>query len=152
MPLSTLNPQPSTKLILILCTGNSCRSHLAEGILRAAVGDAATVASAGSHPAGFVHPMAIEVMAEIGIDISGHASKHLDQFLEKEVHTVITVCGNADAACPNFPGQSAKHHWPFDDPAKAEGAEEEIRATFRRVRDEIRVKFEAYARNLAAAR
>ena len=140
---------PST--ILILCTGNSCRSHLAEGILRAAVGDAATVASAGSQPAGFVHPMAIEVMAEIGINISGHTSKHLNAFLEKEVHTVITVCGNADAACPVFPGQSEKHHWPFDDPAKTKGNEAEIRAIFRRVRDEIRVKFEAYARNLAAA-
>jgi arsenate reductase len=142
---------PSTKLILILCTGNSCRSHLAEGILRAALGDAAIVASAGSNPTGTVHPMAIEVMAEIGIDISTHTSKHLNEFLEKEVHTVITVCGNADAACPTFPGQAAKHHWPFDDPAKAEGNEEEIRATFRRVRDEIRAKFEAYARELADA-
>ncbi|HIG81262.1 MAG TPA: arsenate reductase ArsC [Verrucomicrobiales bacterium] len=140
---------PSTKLILILCTGNSCRSHLAEGILRAALGDAAIVASAGSNPTGTVHPMAIEVMAEIGIDIRTHTSKHLNEFLEKKVHTVITVCGHADAACPVFPGQAAKHHWPFDDPAKAEGNEEEIRATFRRVRDEIRVKFEAYAREIA---
>ena len=143
---SSINDQP---LILILCTGNSCRSHLAEGILRAALGDAAIVASAGSNPTGTVHPMAIEVMAEIGIDISTHTSKHLNEFLEKEVHTVITVCGNADAACPTFPGQAAKHHWPFDDPAKAEGNEEGICPTFRRVRDEIRVKFEAYAREIA---
>ena len=141
---------PSTKLILILCTGNSCRSHLAEGILRAALGDAAIVASAGSNPTGTVHPMAIEVMAEISIDISSHTSKHLNEFLEKKVHTVITVCGHADAACPVFSGQSAKHHWPFDDPAKAEGNEEEIRATFRRVRDEIRKKFETYAEKLLA--
>jgi len=140
---SSINDQP---LILILCTGNSCRSHLAEGILRAALGDAAIVASAGSNPTGTVHPVAIEVMAEIGIDISTHTSKHLNEFLEKEVHTVITVCGNADAACPTFPGQAAKHHWPFDDPAKAEGNEEEVCPTFRRVRDEIRAKFEAYAR------
>ena len=132
-------------LILILCTGNSCRSHLAEGILRAAVGEAAEVASAGSDPAGYVHPMAVEVMKEIEIDISAHTSKHLDEFLQQEVHTVITVCGNADQACPIFPGQAEKHHWPFDDPAKAAGSEEEIRAVFRRVRDEIRVKFEAYA-------
>ena len=131
-------------LILILCTGNSCRSHLAEGILRAAVGEAAEVASAGSDPAGYVHPMAVEVMKEIEIDISAHTSKHLDEFLQREVHTVITVCGNADQACPIFPGQAEKHHWPFDDPAKATGIEEEIRAVFRRVRDEIRVKFEAY--------
>ena len=132
-------------LILILCTGNSCRSHLAEGILRAAVGEAAEVASAGSDPAGYVHPMAGEVMKEIEIDISAHTSKHLDKFLQREVHTVITVCGNADQACPIFPGQADKHHWPFDDPAKATGSEEEIRAVFRRVRDEIRAKFEAYA-------
>ena len=132
-------------LILILCTGNSCRSHLAEGILRAAVGEAAEVASAGSDPAGYVHPMAVEVMKEIEIDISAHTSKHLDEFLQREVHTVITVCGNADQACPIFSGQAEKHHWPFDDPAKATGSEEEIRAVFRRVRDEIRAKFEAYA-------
>lgn len=132
-------------LILILCTGNSCRSHLAEGILRAAVGEAAEVASAGSDPAGYVHPMAVEVMKEIEIDISAHTSKHLDEFLQQEVHTVITVCGNADQACPIFPGQAEKHHWPFDDPAKATGSEEEIRAEFRRVRDEIRAKFETYA-------
>jgi len=132
-------------LILILCTGNSCRSHLAEGILRAAVGDAAEVASAGSQPAGYVHPMAIEVMNEIEIDISAHTSKHLDGFVQREVYTVITVCGNADQACPIFPGQAQKHHWPFDDPAKAKGSDAEIRTVFRRVRDEIRAKFEAYA-------
>ena len=132
-------------LILILCTGNSCRSHLAEGILEAAVGESVEVASAGSDPAGYVHPMAVEVMKEIEIDISAHTSKHLDKFLQREVHTVITVCGNADQACPIFPGQAEKHHWPFDDPAKATGSEEEIRAVFRRVRDEIRAKFEAYA-------
>ncbi len=137
-------------LILILCTGNSCRSHLAEGILRAAVGEAAEVASAGSDPAGYVHPMAVEVMKEIEIDISAHTSKHLDEFLQREVHTVITVCGNADQACPIFPGQAEKHHWPFDDPAKATGSEEEIRAVFRRVRDEIRAKFEAYAAEITS--
>jgi arsenate reductase len=106
---------------------------------------AADVASAGSDPAGYVHPMAVEVMKEIEIDISAHTSKHLDKFLQREVHTVITVCGNADQACPIFPGQAEKHHWPFDDPAKATGSEDEIRAVFRRVRDEIRAKFEAYA-------
>tara|TARA_Y100000766_G_scaffold61692_1_gene50966 strand:+ start:159 stop:584 length:426 start_codon:yes stop_codon:yes gene_type:complete len=132
-------------LTLILCTGNSCRSHLAEGVLQAAVGESAEVASAGSDPVGYVHPMAVEVMKEIEIDISAHTSKHLDEFLQREVHTVITVCGNADQACPIFPGQAEKHYWPFDDPAKATGSEEEIRAMFRRVRDEIRAKFEAYA-------
>ena len=140
---SPINPQP---LILILCTGNSCRSHLAEGFLRAAVGDAFEVASAGSQPVGHVHPMAVAVMKEAGFDISAHTSKHLDEFLEREVHTVITVCGNANAACPVFPGQAEKHHWPFDDPAQAQGTDAEQLATFRRVRDEIRTKFETYAR------
>jgi len=138
----------STPLILILCTGNSCRSHMAEGILRAAVGDTVAVASAGSAPAGYVHPLAIEVLKEIDIDISGHTSKHLDEFLAQDVHTIITVCGNADQACPVFPGQAVKYHWPFDDPAHATGTEAEQLAVFRRVRDEIRAKFEAYADTL----
>ena len=132
-------------LILIICTGNSCRSHLAEGILRAAAGDKLRVASAGSKPAGYVHPLAIKAMAEIGIDISQHQSKHLDEFLQSDVETVITVCGNADQACPIFPGQVNRHHWGFDDPAHATGTEEEQMAVFRRVRDEIRRIFEAYA-------
>ena len=140
--------KPST--ILILCTGNSCRSHLAEGILRAAAGEGVKVVSAGSQPAGYVHPMAIEVMKEIGIDIRSQTSKHLNEFLEEDIHTVITVCGNADAECPVFPGQTSKHHWPFEDPALVEGNDEEKRATFRRVRDKIREKFEAYARELEA--
>ena len=87
-------------LVLILCTGNSCRSHIAEGILRAAAGDVVRVASAGSKPAGYVHPLAIKALAEIGIDISGHRSKHLDEFLGEKVETVITVCGKADQVCP----------------------------------------------------
>ena len=132
-------------LVLILCTGNSCRSHLAEGILRAAVGDSLEVASAGSKPAGYVHPLAIRAMQEIGIDISQHRSKHLSEFLEQKVETVITVCGNADQACPMFPGQVNRYHWGFDDPAHATGTEDEQFAVFRRVRDEIRRVFEAYA-------
>ena len=99
--------------ILILCTGNSCRSHLAEGILRAVAGDSLNVQSAGSKPAGFVHPLAIQVMKEIGIDISGHHSKHMNDFLQQNVETVVTVCGNADQACPMFPGQVNRHHWGF---------------------------------------
>ncbi|MDB6056469.1 MAG: protein tyrosine phosphatase [Verrucomicrobiales bacterium] len=130
---------------LILCTGNSCRSHLAEGILRAAAGDMLDVQSAGSKPAGYVHPLAIKVMAEIGIDIAGHRSKHLNEFLNQPIETVITVCGNADQACPIFPGQVNRHHWGFYDPAHAEGSDEEKLEVFRRVRDEIRRVFEAYA-------
>lgn len=132
-------------LILVLCTGNSCRSHLAEGLLRKALGDGYQVASAGSKPAGYVHPLAIKAMAEIGLDISGHHSKHLDDFLNQSVETVITVCGKADQVCPMFPGQMNRHHFPFDDPAHASGTEEEQLAVFRRVRDEIRAVFEAYA-------
>ena len=131
--------------ILVLCTGNSCRSHLAEGILRQAAGDLFDVSSAGSKPAGYVHPKAIEVMKEIGIDISGHTSKHLNEFLGKKVDTVITVCGNADQACPMFPGQVNRYHWGFDDPAHAQGTDEEVLNVFRRVRDQIKLVFEAYA-------
>ncbi len=131
--------------VLILCTGNSCRSHLAEVILRAAAGDFLDVQSAGSKPAGYVHPLAIQVMKEIGIDISGHRSKHMDEFLKQPIETVITVCGNADQACPMFPGQMNRYHWPFDDPACATGSDEEKLAVFRRVRDEIKRVFEAYA-------
>jgi arsenate reductase len=138
--LSTMKPT-----VLILCTGNSCRSHMAEGILRAAAGDILDVQSAGSKPAGYVHPLAIEALAEIGIDISAHHSKHMDEFLSQDVETVVTVCGNADQACPMFPGQMNRHHWGFDDPAHATGTEAEQMAVFRRVRDEIRRVFEAYA-------
>ena len=135
----------SSPLILVLCTGNSCRSHLAEGLLRRALGPDYTVASAGSNPAGYVHPMAIQVMQEIGIDLSGHTSKHLDEFLTRKVETVITVCGNADQACPMFPGQVNRHHFPFTDPAHATGTEAEQLAIFREVRDGISAVFGAYA-------
>ncbi len=131
--------------ILILCTGNSCRSHLAEGILRRALGDGYDVQSAGSKPAGYVHPLAVKAMAEIGIEISGHRSKHLNEFLKQDVETVVTVCGNADQACPMFPGQVNRYHWGFDDPAHATGSDEEKMGVFRRVRDQIKLVFEAYA-------
>lgn len=131
--------------ILVLCTGNSCRSHLAEGILKSALGERFRIESAGSKPAGYVHPLAIRALSEIGIDISGNRSKHLDEFLADDIETVITVCGNADQACPMFPGQVNRHHFPFDDPAHAEGTEEQQMEMFRRVRDEIRAVFGAYA-------
>ena len=118
---------------------------MAEGILRAVAGDILEVHSAGSNPAGYVHAKAIAALAEIGIDISEHTSKHMNEFLDRDIETVITVCGNADQACPVFPGQVNRHHWPFDDPAHAEGSEDEVMSQFRRVRDEIRRVFEAYA-------
>ena len=149
-----MNPPSESPLVLVLCTGNSCRSHIAEGILRAAAKGTFRVASAGSKPAGYVHPLSIKALAEIGIDISHHHSKHMNEFLKEPVETVITVCGNADQACPVFPGQLNRHHWPFEDPAHATGTEDEQMAVFRRVRDEIRRVFEAYAdgRHDAASR
>ena len=131
--------------ILILCTGNSCRSHLAEGLLRAMAGDLFDVQSAGSKPAGYVYPMAIRAMAEVGIDLAGHRSKPMGEFLVQPVETVITVCGNADHACPIYPGQVNRHHWPFDDPAHAVGTEAEKMEVFRRVRNDITRTFSAYA-------
>ena len=136
---------PMKPTVLILCTGNSCRSQMAEGLLGSIAGDSLKVVSAGSKPAGYVHPLAVRVMQEIGIDISGHRSKPLDEFLRQPVETVISVCGNADEACPVFPGQLNRHHWAFDDPAQAAGTGEEQLAVFRRVRDEMKRVLEAYA-------
>jgi len=125
---------------------------MAEGILRAAAGGLFDVHSAGSKPAGHVHPKAIQVLREIGIDISAHSSKHMNDFLARKVHTVITVCGNADQSCPMFPGQLNRYHWGFADPAHAAGTEEEILDVFRKVRDEIKLVFEAYAAGYREAR
>jgi len=124
---------------------------MAEGILRNAASDLIEVASAGSDPSGYVHPKAITALEEIGIDISAHTSKHMNDFLEQEIHTVITVCDNADQACPTYPGQAHRHHWGFEDPAHAEGSEDEIMEIFRKVRDEIKLVFEAYAAGIRSA-
>lgn len=130
--------------VLILCTGNSCRSHMAEGILRHTGGDLFEVYSAGSRPAGYVHPLAIEALREIGIDISAHHSKHLEQYLNSGIDIVITVCDHANESCPVFPGNVSRHHWGFEDPPKAaKEGEAEIDA-FRRIRDEIHKTFAAY--------
>ncbi|KAH6654201.1 protein tyrosine phosphatase [Truncatella angustata] len=134
--------------VLVLCTGNSCRSHIAEGVLNAIAGDVINVHSAGSNPASFVHPKAIEVLKEINIDIGAHRSKHMDTFLDSPIATVITVCGSVDQVCPFFPGQVNRYHWGFDDPARFQGSDEQVLAEFRRVRDEIRKVFEAYAAGL----
>ncbi len=131
--------------VLILCTGNSCRSHMAEGILREAAGDLFEIHSAGSKPAGYVHPRAIEALGELGIDITSHSSKHLDQFLHAGIDTVITVCDNADRECPVFPGKVNRYHFPFEDPPKAVRPDETEIEAFRRVRDEIQKVFTAFA-------
>jgi arsenate reductase len=137
--------------VLILCTGNSCRSQIAEAILRKEAGDLFEVHSAGSDPAGYVHPKAIESLKEIGIDISDHTSKHLDEFRDTGINMVITVCGNADQACPAFPGPVIRYHWGFDDPPKSVREGETEMEAFRRIRDEIRKVFEAFAAGYRAA-
>jgi len=119
---------------------------MAEGILKSAAGECLNVQSAGSNPAGYVHPLAIKALGEIGIDISSNTSKHMNEFLQQDVETVITVCGNADQACPVYPGQVNRFHWPFFDPAKAEGSEEEIYEKFKTVRDEIQKIFTDYGK------
>ena len=125
------------KRVLILCTANSARSQMAEGLLRHDAGDRFEVASAGAR-ATFVRPEAIEVMREAGIDISGHRSKTVDEFAERRFDLVITVCDNARESCPVYPGHSNRVHHAFDDPAAFEGSEAQRLAAFRRVRDEIR--------------
>lgn len=124
---------------------------MAEGILRNAASELIEVASAGSNPSGYVNPKAITVLDEIGIDISSHTSKHMNDFLDQDIHTVITVCGNADQECPTYPGQFHRHHWGFEDPAHAEGSEDEVMEVFRKVRNEIKLVFEAYAAGIKAA-
>ena len=128
--------------VLILCTGNSARSQMAEGILRHDGGPAFEVESAGTHPS-HVRPEAIEAMKEIGIDISSHRSKSVDEFAGQEFDCVVTVCDNANENCPVFPGRTERIHWSFEDPAAVEGDWETRLASFRRIRDEIRERFRA---------
>ncbi|HEX3052347.1 MAG TPA: arsenate reductase ArsC [Aggregatilineaceae bacterium] len=123
------------KRVLILCTGNSARSQMAEGLLRARAGDRFDVFSAGSQPSGQVHPGAITAMGEIGIDISHHTSKSMMDFINETFDYVLTVCDHAAEACPVFPGPAQRVHYNFTDPAKA--APDEQLTVFRRVRDEI---------------
>ena len=124
------------KRVLILCTGNSARSQMAEGLLRDMAGERFEVASAGVSPT-HVRPEAIEVMREIGIDISAHRSKSVDEFTGQEFDYVITVCDNANQECPIFPGKTKRIHWSIEDPAVVEGEEDARLAAFRRGRDEL---------------
>lgn len=123
--------------ILFLCTGNSCRSQMAEGWLRHLGKDRFDVYSAGTHPVG-LNPGAVDVMREVGIDISGQRSKHLSELNGQPFDAVITVCDRAKESCPVFPGRGQVLHWSFDDPASVTGAQEERKRVFQRVRDEIR--------------
>jgi arsenate reductase (thioredoxin) len=131
--------------VLILCTGNSARSQMAEGVLRHDSGDQFEVASAGTKPSQ-VRPEAIQVMREIGIDISGHRSKSVDEFAGQNFDYVLTVCDNAKETCPIYPGHWNRMHHNFQDPAAVEGSEEQRLAAFREVRDEIRMYLRTFPR------
>ena len=134
--------------ILILCTGNSCRSQMAEGFLKSFNPDFEVV-SAGTNPSSEVHPKAIEVMHESFIDISNNKPKHVEQFLDQAFDYVITVCGGANESCPAFTGDVKQRlHIGFDDPAEATGTEEDILSVFRRVRDEIKNDFFKFYKSL----
>ena len=128
--------------ILFLCTHNSARSQMAEGLLRALGGDQFEVASAGTEQTR-VRPEAITVMGELNVDISGQTSKTLERFLGETWDEVITVCDQANESCPLFPGARARRHWSIDDPSRVQGAAEERLAAFRRARDELRLRIEA---------
>lgn len=132
------------KRVLILCTGNSCRSQMAEGLWRSLGGADWEVHSAGSRPAGYVHPRAVQVMAERGIDISTHRSKAIAELAGLAFDLVITVCDSARETCPMPPGARERLHWPFRDPAAASGGESSELAVFRAVRDEIAAQIAAY--------
>lgn len=131
--------------ILVLCTGNSARSQMGEGLFRAGGGEACAVFSAGTRP-GSVRPEAIAVMREIGIDISGHRSKSVDEFAGQEFDYVVTVCDNARDNCPVFPGDAVRLHWSLEDPAAIEGSEAERLAAFRRIRDELQERVKNFFR------
>ena len=134
------------KRVLFLCTGNSARSQMAEGLLNHMSHGEWKVQSAGIFPS-YVHPLAIRAMGEIGIDISQQTSKPVDQFTNEKFDYVITLCDYAAQVCPNFPGQGKRLHWPFEDPAAAIGTLEERLAVFRRVRDEIKTKMEEFIKS-----
>jgi arsenate reductase len=131
--------------ILFLCTTNSCRSQMAEGILKAIGGEEFEVESAGAKPS-FVHPLAIKVMAEIGIDITNQRSKSVAEFAGQEFDYVVTLCGDdAKVICPVFFGKAKERlHWNFADPAEAEGSDPEVLSVFRKVRDQIKTRIEKF--------
>jgi len=129
--------------VLIVCTGNACRSQMAEGWLRHLSQGSVEALSAGVAPAG-VHPIAVQVMAEAGVDISGHTSKHVREFVPATLDYVITVCDHAREACPVIPGARRVLHWPFEDPVGFKGPDDARLNEFRRVRDQIRDRFSAW--------
>lgn len=136
------------KKVLFLCTGNSARSQMAEGLLRHLASDKFEVFSAGINPTS-INPLAIKVMDEIGIDISKQRAKSVNEFLGQQFDYVITVCNNVKQTCPIFPGQYEKIHWDLEDPAEAQGSEEERIVIFRRIRYEIEQKIKDWIKSIA---
>ncbi|HID76952.1 MAG TPA: arsenate reductase ArsC [Planctomycetaceae bacterium] len=135
------------KTVLILCTGNSCRSQMAEALWNRLGKGRWRAYSAGSRPVGFVHPLAIRAMAEIGLDMSGNRSKHLDEFRNRRFDLVVTVCDRARESCTVFFGAGQTLHWPFPDPAEATGDDAQRLTAFRSVRDQIQERITAYLRH-----
>ncbi|MEI9476647.1 MAG: arsenate reductase ArsC [Deltaproteobacteria bacterium] len=134
------------KKILFICTGNSIRSQMAEGFMKALGGEDWNVQSAGVLPS-YVHPLAVRVMMEIGIDISDQKSKSVDKFVNEAFDIIITLCDNAAASCPTFPGQGKRLHWPIEDPVGAMGSTEERLVLFRKARDQIKKKIEDFLKS-----
>lgn len=137
-----------TKSVLILCTGNSCRSQMAEALWNDLGKGEWIAVSAGSKPAGYVHPLAMKALSEINVPLPSPRSKHLQEFLEMSFDLVVTVCDSAQESCPVFSGAKETLHWPFEDPAQATGNEEEQLTVFRRVRKKIQDKIGIYISNL----
>jgi arsenate reductase len=144
-----MSQSATTERVLILCTGNSARSQMAEGLLRDLASDRFEVFSAGTRPT-VVNPLAIKVMAERGLDLSHNRSKHMNEFLSQPLDSVITVCDDAAEACPVFPGRAERIHWSFPDPAAAQGDEAARLAVFRATRDAIEARLRTWVASAAA--
>jgi arsenate reductase len=136
--------------ILVLCTGNSCRSILAEALFRELGGERVAVVSAGSHPEGRVNPYSLRVLDEAGIGHDGARSKSMTEFLEREFDHVITVCDNAAEECPSFPGPAVRTHWSIPDPARATGTDDEVLAVYRRTLADLRGRIAGFLATLGA--
>ncbi|MEW4488014.1 arsenate reductase ArsC [Thalassoglobus sp. JC818] len=135
--------------VLILCTGNSCRSQMAEALWESLGAGKWESHSAGSKPSGYVHPLAVQVMSELGIDISSYESKSVGQIEDQDFDLVVTVCDNARESCPVLPGAKSVLHWPFEDPADATGTDVQKLEVFRRIRDEIKQKISGYLNSVS---
>ncbi len=140
---------PKKEKIIFICTGNACRSQIAEGIMRKIAGDNFDVFSAGSHPS-LVHPMSIKVMKEIGIDITSHTSDPISNFLSKNINIVITVCDNADKVCPVFPGRVERIHWSIKDPFKGWGSNPDDLVNFRKTREDLTIRIKNLIKSRSA--